>query len=83
MSYIILQVIRGLKMTNNWRVKPLILKFKSQNSKMKQAKAREKEMINTEQHYSDLRGHSPSIGHFLLCIMIYIFTFFLQGNIQI
>ena len=82
MSYIILQVIRGLKMTNNWRVKPFILKLKSQNSKMKQAKAREKEMINTE-HYSDLRGHSPSIGHFLLCIMIYIFTFFLKGNIQI
>ena len=50
---------------------------------MKQAKAREKEIINTEQHYSDLQGHSPSIGHFLLCIMIYILTFFLKGNIQI
>ena len=50
---------------------------------MKQAKAREKEIINTKQHYSDLQGHSPSIGHFLLCIMIYILTFFLKGNIQI
>lgn len=50
---------------------------------MKQAKAREKEIINTEQHYSHLRGHSPSTGHFLLCIMIYILTFFLKGNIQI
>lgn len=70
-------------MTHNWRVKPLNLKFKSENSKMKQAKAREKGIINTQQQYSDLGGHSPSTGHFLLCIMIYILTFFLTGNIQI
>ena len=35
-------------MTHNWRVKPLNLNFKSENSKMKQAKAREKGIINTE-----------------------------------
>lgn len=68
-------------MTNNWRDKSPNLKLKESEGWNNQVQV--KNIVNnTEWHVTTKISQNILLGHFVICIMIYILTFFLKDSIQ-